>query len=84
MERFFDAPLAAHELMRELAQLKAEELIFTQVSLFESVVTSGKKSRKKGKAASKSIEYAIRIDGEVHERDLDIFDVFKGCHLAGV
>ena len=75
MNSFYEAPFSAHELLVELAMLKQEELMFTQVTLSESIATP--KRGAKPVAGPKPIEYQIRIDGEVHEENLDVFDIFK-------
>ncbi len=75
MNSFYDAPFDAHELLVELALLKREELMFTQVTLSESI--AGAKKGAKPQAGPKAVEYQVRIDGEVHEENLDVFDVFK-------
>lgn len=75
MNSFYEAPFTAHELLVELALLKQEELMFTQVTLSEAIATPKKGA--KPVAGPKPIEYQIRIDGEVHEDDLDVFSLFK-------
>ncbi len=78
MNTFYDVPFYAHELMVELARLKQEELLFTEVSMSEEIATRSKRTPgSKVKTVTKVVEYQIRIDGEVHEKHLDTFDLFK-------
>lgn len=62
LQRFFRAPLLAHELLVTLAQLKPEGCVFSQVTFSESII----KATGKSKAAPK-INYTIRIIGNVQE-----------------
>ncbi|MFQ3223929.1 MAG: hypothetical protein ACI8Z5_000168 [Lentimonas sp.] len=70
LQRFFRAPVVAHELLVEFASLKPEGLIFSQVIISELI------SKPKGKGAA-TMAYTIIIVGDVEE--LTVLDGFKGA-----
>ncbi len=67
LQRFFRAPLRAHELLVALAELKPEECVFSRVTFSESIVEArGRSTRAKSKAPPQ-MNYTIQIVGDVQE-----------------
>jgi hypothetical protein len=66
VEKFYSAPLLAHDLLFGLSQIKPEDLIFKSVSMNETVVKQGSK---------KIIVYSIDIAGDA--KNLTVLDDFK-------
>lgn len=56
LEKFYAAPLLAHEFLKQLFQMRPEKLIFKQLSLTESLAKEGTVS---------TVTYRINISGEV-------------------
>jgi len=67
LEKFYAAPVLAHEFLAQITRMRPEELIFKQLSLVESM-------RKQDTALI--VTYRINISGEV--RSLTVLDQFKG------
>lgn len=65
LERFYQMPFRAHELLNELNALRAEELIFVNVNFAET-------SERKGKKGPLSPRYNVTLRGEV--RGLTVLD----------
>ena len=70
LQRFFRAPLVAHEAIAELALIKPEGLIFTRLILSESVVRT-----KNGKNSTAQVAFNLDISGNV--QDLPVLTQFK-------
>jgi len=66
VEKFFNAPLLAHEFLYGLSRIKPEDLIFNSVSLSESTLKQGGKSL---------VKYTININGDA--KNLTVLDDFK-------
>jgi hypothetical protein len=68
LQRFYNAPLPAHDFLAELALSKPEDLIFSSVALSEVIHREKKSPARMG--------YQIQIKGDVPE--LTLLDEFKG------
>lgn len=71
LQRFYSSPLSAHEFLADLAMRKPEDLIFSRISVAESV----------SKVAGKTqLEYRIDLTGEVSELTTltDFKEILKG------
>jgi hypothetical protein len=66
LEKFYMAPLPAHEFLAGIAELRPEELIFNRVSFSERISNENKKM----------VTYQVTISGDV--RSLTTLDNFKG------
>lgn len=66
VEKFFDSPLLAHEFLHDLSIIKPKDLIFSSISLNESITKLG------GKAA---VGYGINIIGDA--KNLTVIEDFK-------
>ena len=72
LQRFFQVPFLAHELIVELALLKPENVIFSRVELSESVTKVSNKAKNRVKP---KVVYEVNIAGDV--QDLPILAEFK-------
>lgn len=70
LQRFFKAPLVAHESIVELASIKPEGLTFTRLILAESIVRI-----KQGKNSTAQVTFNLSISGDV--QDLPVLTQFK-------
>ena len=70
LQRFFKAPLTAHESIVELASIKSEELTFTRVALSESVTQANRK-----KKSDSRVKFKLIVFGNV--KDLSVLTQFK-------
>lgn len=66
VEKFFNAPLLAHEFLYNLSEIKPEDLIFNSISLNESSAKIGGKDL---------VSYGINISGEA--KNLTVIEDFK-------
>ncbi|HKK17452.1 MAG TPA: hypothetical protein VJ952_02125 [Opitutales bacterium] len=67
LEKFYATPVMAHEFLTEITRIRPEELIFSQISLVESLQKEG---------TAQMVTYRINVSGEV--RSLTVLDNFKG------
>ena len=70
VQQFFQAPLAAHESIVDLASVKPEELRFTSTSLSE-IITQVKRDKK----SVSEVNFKLAVSGEV--QDLAVLTQFK-------
>lgn len=70
LQRFFKAPLVAHDSIVELASIKPEGLTFTRLILAESVVRI-----KRGKNSIAQVAFNLSVSGDV--QDLPVLTQFK-------
>lgn len=77
LEKFYQAPFYAHELLVSLSELEEDDLIFTNLRFSENTITQNKKP---------VVEYSMEIAGQVRDlptlddyvvslRNLELFDV---------
>jgi len=66
LEKFFDAPLLAYDLVYQLAEIKPEDLIFNSISFNETI------TKKDGKDV---LAYSINLAGDA--KDLTVVGEFK-------
>lgn len=70
LQRFFRAPLVAHDSIAELALIKPEGVTFTRLILAESVVQV-----KRGRNSTSKVTFNLSISGDV--QDLPVLTQFK-------
>jgi hypothetical protein len=66
VEKFFDAPILAHEFLYRLSELRPKDLIYNSVSWDESVIKVGEKN---------VVKYTVNISGDA--KDLTVIGDFK-------
>ncbi|MEO0510851.1 MAG: hypothetical protein AAF065_13445 [Verrucomicrobiota bacterium] len=67
LEKFYEAPMLAHEFLAEITTLRPDDLIFQKIAFTEVPKKEG---------ASNMVVYSITISGDA--RSLTVLDEFKG------